>query len=352
MAATELRVLMLGPALDAPGGVAVVARRLLESPPDGVVLEHLATSSPAGRRQKLLAAAGAAAQLPALIRSFRPHVAHVHLGGGASLPRKLALTAVLRAAGVPVVTHCHFPGADGLATRGPRRGMLRALARAPACVVVLSAAQQELLEPLAPGRVLRVPNGVPVDRFLPLGPAGGPPTILYLGGAEERKGWRDLRAALETLPDRPWRARLAGPGAQTLAAAFEPWPQVELLGLLDEAATLEALQDADIFVLPSRAEGLPLALLEAMSCGLACVATRTDGMRDAIDPGRTGLLVPPRDPAALSAAIGELLVDPHLRNRLGRGARQAAVEHFDERIAGRRLGEAWRRAAGQPGAGA
>jgi glycosyltransferase involved in cell wall biosynthesis len=89
------------------------------------------------------------------------------------------------------------------------------------------------------------------------------------------------------------------------------------------------LRAADIFVLPSRREGLPVALLEAMSCGLACVASRLPGSTDTIiEHDVNGLLTPTGDVDALTAAIDRLLHDPGCRDRLGAAARSTIVDHF------------------------
>ena len=73
---------------------------------------------------------------------------------------------------------------------------------------------------------------------------------------------------------------------------------------------------SDVFMLPSRHEGLGVAALEAMAAGRAVVATRVGGLADAVVHGRTGLLVPPEDPAQLATALARLLRDPELRARL------------------------------------
>lgn len=85
---------------------------------------------------------------------------------------------------------------------------------------------------------------------------------------------------------------------------------------------------ADIFCLPTLYEGLPLAVLEAMACGKAVVATRTDGIPEAIRHGQTGLLVPVGRTAPLAKALDLLLRDESLRKRLGREARKVAIEGF------------------------
>ena len=89
------------------------------------------------------------------------------------------------------------------------------------------------------------------------------------------------------------------------------------------------LRAADLFVLPSKREGLPVALLEAMACGLPCVASRLPGSTEAIiEDGSNGLLVAPGDVAALTHAIGKLLDDQDLRHRLGAAARATIAHRF------------------------
>jgi glycosyltransferase involved in cell wall biosynthesis len=92
------------------------------------------------------------------------------------------------------------------------------------------------------------------------------------------------------------------------------------------------LNSVDIFILPTkgsgRMEGCPVALLEAMACGKACIATDIPGSRDLIVHGESGILVPPSNPQALAEAIRQLQADPELRARLGRNARQRVEGHF------------------------
>jgi len=113
--------------------------------------------------------------------------------------------------------------------------------------------------------------------------------------------------------------------------------RIERLGLQDRVHFIgyvskmpEFLAQMDIIALPTRkrGEGCPVALLEAMACGKACIATDVPGSRDIIENGITGMLVPPEDPDALASAIRKLVENPDLRQRLGDAARKRIEEHY------------------------
>jgi glycosyltransferase involved in cell wall biosynthesis len=109
-------------------------------------------------------------------------------------------------------------------------------------------------------------------------------------------------------------------------------PNVHFLGSSDEIPGL--LRRLDAFVLCSDHEATPLALLEAMACGLPCVATAVGGVPAVLASGAAaaaGILVPPRDPEALAAALARLAADPDMRARLSRAARARALEFSFER---------------------
>ncbi|WP_459615713.1 glycosyltransferase family 4 protein [Bordetella sp. 2513F-2] len=130
------------------------------------------------------------------------------------------------------------------------------------------------------------------------------------------------------------RMRLAGsvdPGnpasvTQDDVAGWQREGCIEALGERSDVADLYA--QAHIAVLPSYREGLPKSLVEAAACGRAVVTTDVPGCRDAIEPGETGLLVPPRDAHSLAAAIGRLAVDDALRRRMGQAGRKLAEQEF------------------------
>jgi glycosyltransferase involved in cell wall biosynthesis len=121
--------------------------------------------------------------------------------------------------------------------------------------------------------------------------------------------------------------------------------RVAFTGRLD--AVEDALRASDIFVFPSEYEALGLSLLEAAACGLPAVASRTGGIVDVVEDGRSGWLVPPRDPERLADGLRRLLKDAEERCRLGARARAIALGHFDERSSVARYRAIFRELAGR-----
>jgi glycosyltransferase involved in cell wall biosynthesis len=115
---------------------------------------------------------------------------------------------------------------------------------------------------------------------------------------------------------------------------------VRFLGPVDDP--LELLCALDIFVMPSLYEGLGVAALEAMACGLPVIASDTGGLREAVEDGRTGLLAPPGDVVALAHAIETLAEAPAMRAAMGAAARDLAVERFGMTAMARRTLEFYR----------
>jgi glycosyltransferase involved in cell wall biosynthesis len=123
------------------------------------------------------------------------------------------------------------------------------------------------------------------------------------------------------------------PALEARADALGATSSVEFLGHRDDVPRL--LAESDVFVLPSRSEASPNALIEAMAAGLPVVACAVGGNLEIVDHGRTGLLVPPHDSPALASAIASLLEDGPGANAMGAAAREAvlALYGFDRTVA-------------------
>ncbi len=155
--------------------------------------------------------------------------------------------------------------------------------------------------------------------------------IVSVGRLAEPKDFSTLVTAFARLPAGTARLRLVGDGP--LRGPLEL--QIADLGLdgslefAGEVADVGPfLDEADVFVLSSRSEGMPLSVLEAMAAGLPVIASDVGGLREVVVEGETGFLVPPGDPGALAARLASLAGDSDLLELLGDGGRRRAEEHF------------------------
>ena len=191
-------------------------------------------------------------------------------------------------------------------------------------------------------KVYVIPTGIDPEKFLPLpeneidglASKNGREEIIYVGAISSGKGIEDLMgAAKDFLPAYPKAfLTLVGEGPllkeikeQLPALGFEK--RIRLMGAVPPARIPKLLQSADIFVFPSLREGTPNALLEAMACGLPCVATRVGQIPAIIQDGKDGLLVNPGMPEELIPKIRLLLDDGALCRKIGQNGRNKAVQY-------------------------
>ena len=325
--------------------------------------DHVATLEAHGIRHVPLTRSTRAADLRAdlatamefarICRQLRPDIVHTHNPKPGVYGRILA-----RITGVPVVLNT-VHGLYALPSdRWRKRAVVYGLERMAAAF-----SHAELLqnpEDLPTLRRLRVPerklhllgNGVDLTRFDPavhadargqmraeLGVADDEVVVGLVGRLVAEKGYREVFAAAERLRGSHPQARVvvAGPTDLDKADAITQdeldraaeVAGVHFLGLHTE---VERLYPAfDLYVLASHREGFPRSAMEAAAMGLPLVLTDIRGCRQVVDHGRTGLLVPVRDPSALAAAITRLVDEPSLRAAMGDAARDKALAEFDDR---------------------
>jgi len=181
------------------------------------------------------------------------------------------------------------------------------------------------------------------QKHIPTTPPNPSGPIMSVGRLETIKGHDVLLGAFSL-----WRQRrqdpkdeerellIFGDGAcrkklQALAQELGVAEVVRFRGAVSQAEVQRFLSRASMFVLPSRSEGMPLALMEAFAAGLPCVAAEVGGVAEIIDDGENGLLVPPEDPLAMCEAMLKITSSPKLATQLANAARQRALERFDQR---------------------
>lgn len=271
--------------------------------------------------------------------SGRVDLLHIHMSMYGSALRKSVLAVIASAMNLPTIMHMHGSEFDDY-FRGSSpwgRKLLTAVLRRCTRVVVIGNYWRDFMiceVGLDPDRVKLVPNGVPsvprrADKSMPESPA-----LLMLGELGVRKGTPELIEALASpeLRQREWSATLAGNGPvdqyRTSVASLGLSGRISLPGWRNADQVRDLLHSADILILPSHHEGLPMAILEAMAAGVTVISTPVGAIPDAIIDGETGLLVTPGDPAALAGAILRLLDDVSLRRALAANARARCERMF------------------------
>lgn len=269
-------------------------------------------------------------EVAALLRQLRPTALLAH-----GFPEHLLGRHAGVRAGVPVLIQVEHNSRERYTpwSRWQSRWLAR---RSAALVGVSEGVRQSLLaQGLPPAKTLAIPNGIDLARFV-LPPAAREPGLVMSARFARQKDHATLIRALALLRDqaglRP-TLRLAGAGverlkvrAQRLTDGLSLAGQVQFLGHFADVPGL--LMSQAIFVLATHYEGMPLALVEGMAAGCACIASDVVGVRGVIEDGVTGLLVPEGDAQALAEAIARLLRDPALAARLGAAARERAfAEH-------------------------
>lgn len=278
------------------------------------------------QRRGALSLLRAGSRLRGLLDTLRPDVVHAHMMTGAVLARAVRRS---RAQGGPMlVGHVH--------NVYQRSARLMGLADVVLCCGTAVRATMRT-RGIADARLRVVLNGTvgsprlpDADRVTPA--ALSHPAIVTVAGMNARKGIDELLAAFERIApahpgaqlflvgDGPERARFENVARTGAVAA-----RVHFAGF--QRDPMPYLRAADVFVLASRRESFPIVIGEARAAGCAIVATDVDGVRESLDDGRAGVLVPARDPAALAIAIDRLLSDPALRARQAAAAR-VGLEHY------------------------
>lgn len=336
------RVLMLGTDPEGRGGVATVVSLLRR---DGLFeregVRYVPTHAEGSGARKVGAfLKGLSGTLACLARpNHRPEVVHAHAASKGSFVRKSLLLALARARGCKTVFHLHGACFDDFVAGSGclMRRWIRHTLESSSTVIALSTRWADFLRGIAPGaRVVVVPNSVPLPPDSPVQVEPG--RILFLGQVEPRKGIYELVEALALLRERFPHARLAIGGQGQLeevrrrALELGVAERVTMLGWVTAGRKQEELARAAVFCLPSHAEGLPMAMLEAMAAGKAIVVTGVGGIPDAVRDGDNGVLVPPGDAHALADALGRILGDEEERRRLGARARATIERQFESGV--------------------
>jgi glycosyltransferase involved in cell wall biosynthesis len=328
-----------GPDPATVGGMATVIRLLTEHQVGGDVVDSHPTWRPSST---LTTTRLVATSARALLQMPAGEVAHVHLSERGSFLREGLLVALAQRRGLVTVATIHGASLMPFARRYP--WLVSTVLRRADLVTCMD---QEILE-LARRSAPRVhseilPNPVSIDgSFLPADKTDE--LVVFAGEIGLRKGADVLHRAWQLVAQRRPQARclMVGPVADFTPPGAE---RLEVLPPADSNEMKDILRSARVIALPSRAEGMPMVLIEAMSLGRPFVSTPVGGIPELADAG--SVLVPVDDELALADRLTELLADPDLARRIGERGRRFCVETRSIEVIDARLRKLYAAAAAE-----
>lgn len=325
------------------GGMLRVAEYLIQAQDTAYLKAELRPLDTRGGASPLYSLWVLATALAKLVRgrlSGRLAGVHVNMAERLSLFRKSAVVLMCRLLGIPVVLHLHAAQFEPFYRRLPRplQRLTRWVFSLPACCIVLGSAAQRFVTgelQVPPSRVEVIFNGVPEPTHARRHPGASPmQRVLFVGNLSERKGVSDLLQALALIGLDTSRLDVTLAGGGDLPAYRAKARQlgiasfVRFAGWSDQQQVAQLMAQADVLVLPSYDEGLPLVILEALANGVAVVCTPVGEIPSVLQDGVNACFVQPGDTAGIAASLQRVLKDPALRQALEKNGRLLYEQQF------------------------
>lgn len=339
-------LIVVGPSPDCTGGMARVVEQsiALDISEHYAVHLHPMTFAPDERESltgRVRRHVRHLRRLRSLIRETRASIVHIHACSGFTFWRCTVDLIAARRMGCRTVLHMHGAKFDAFfdSSGGVGRSMIRWVLNRAHRVIALSACWKAQLQRMAPrARIEVIENAVERPPLPSSDRPTGPCRFLLLARMDVWKGVHDLLDACALLRDRGsvFHVTLAGPpgtagdgrSLRERINGADLADVVRYVGNLDARAKWQALHSANAYVQPSHHEGMPIALLEALACGLPIVATRVGAVGEVLDGSEAGLLTEAHDPLALADAMARLIDDPPLRDVMSTAAGRLAEGRF------------------------
>ena len=341
-----VKVVCVGPGLSVRGGIAQLTQKIQTALPDHIdfsVVPTLSNYTGAGHPDRgsrvVQTAVFVRSLLHLMVISCRFHrpVFHVHLAQRGSTLRKGMVCVALRLLGLRYVVHAHA-AEDALFHDWVPIPVRRGLAwgfRGAQYFITLTRNWREYYANhlnLSANRLLVLPTPAALPPSVPSRRITTDTNFLFLGRVGERKGTFELIQAVAALPDevrRHCHLTVAGDGdlqrARDLVEQLDCSSQVSILGWVGRAQVDQLLEQADVLVLPSHAEGMSSAVLEAMAWGLAVVTSAAGGADEFLTSEQNCILIQAGNVHDIAEALRRLATDTELRRRLGAEARRTAT---------------------------
>lgn len=339
----KIKVLMIGNHQSVKGGITSVIQQLLSFDWDsaGVEMKFIPTYIEASGIKKIAYFIRAYMNIEKAMRTNKPDVVHIHMSYRGSFYRKYAIHNLCKKYGVPDIIHLHGSEFQKWYNESDDKTKLkiRTLLRESASFIVLGEKWNKIIYDIEPKtKTVVVSNTVHIPDYTTSW-NGDTFQILFLGVLIKRKGVADLIQAISLLKKEGRLNNLkfiiAGSGSeeenlkqQASELQVEPW--IEFAGWTDGKAKERYLKESQALVLPSYNEGLPIAVLEAISYGLPVIATDVGDMAAAVKNGENGFLIKPGDVSALADKITKITEDKDRYTQMSTKAKEIARDEFSD----------------------
>ncbi|BAY17458.1 group 1 glycosyl transferase [Anabaenopsis circularis NIES-21] len=336
----KMRILMLGESLDRQGGIVSVEKLMLQQAPTEIQIRHLPTLPNGSTLRKILVFSQALGILCWRLLQQEADIVHIHVSERGSAFRQAITTMIAWLLRKPVILHTHSADFHIFYAHLPKsiKAMLSWVFSKSTRFIVLSTSWKNYYIDhlgLNAEQVCVLSNPVKFPTKVAQRIIAKKVNFLFLGRIGQRKGAFDLIQAFAAMPDENKQNAeliIAGDGdteqAKNLVEELQLSDCINILSWVNEQQRDTLLAKADVFILPSYNEGLPMALLEAMSWELPVITTPVGGIPELVIPNQNGLLVEPGKIQELSIAMQHLINNPELRQSLGHNARES-VRSFD-----------------------
>lgn len=334
------KVLMLGEALDRQGGIVSVEKLIIQNLSPDIPLEFLPTLTDGAAIRKLFFFLIAIAKLFWILIFKDIDIVHIHISERGSAFRQSITTLIATSFGKPVVIHthgCNFHIFFENLSEAAQNWLRWTFSKCSQFITLSDSWKSYYVQNLRlePKKVVVMLNPVQLPDLAYKQSSDNHLNLLFLGRIGKRKGAYDLVQAFSIFAQGQKtcaRLTLAGDGEgneiRALIKNLQLSDSVDVLDWVDQAEKDSLLSKTDIFLLPSYNEGLPMALIEAMSWALPVITTPVGGIPELVSHNQNGLLIEPGNIQQLSVAIGDLTKDKDLRLKLGKQARES-TKHLD-----------------------
>ncbi|WP_149846361.1 glycosyltransferase family 4 protein [Paenibacillus sp. 37] len=332
------KVLVVGSSLKDMGGIVSVIKNIEDSSiSEMYAMQRVETYITGSVFSRLLIFIRGFIQFWMKLYTFKPDIVHIHMANNGSFYRKsLFLLTARKLFRKSVILHIHAASFDDFYNQfALQRKYCHYILNQADKLIVLSQTWKEYFATIVPVTAIEVLyNGVFVKEPF-VREQQTAVNALFMGRLGERKGVYDLLQSIQQLKALGVTAtfNLAGDGeveeVKAIVQQYGIEDRVNVLGWINGEQKEKLLREADLLVLPSYHEGLPMAILEAMNCGLPIISTTVGGIPEVITSGHNGLLIEPGDVHGLTSALEYLITDEEIRARMGSYNRAIISDKFD-----------------------